>query len=258
MVLLPLVALICSMKISNYNVITTNLDSIFMVRAIHLAGLNLSLIIQTIFKKFYFYSWNGQREYLIAHLDSICWKPLPYNFFGAIGVTSGVDSIMWFSLDDMCMWFWEAAPIIPYTTGIVLDTHFRHQNKKSSIGFLFLCKGWYCIRLFSKWCESGRNEFQFFYIEFNDAWAKNHLHMSSSGNRNMLSIATGCPDCSKSFEKGFTNMLPQNQSDLLIDHSRHSSYCMIYPIEWKYSPEVKFCYFTNGKLTNFNHSRPSH
>ena len=162
MVLLPLVALICSMKISNYNVITTNLDSIFMVRAIHLAGLNLSLIIQTIFKKFYFYSWNGQREYLIAHLDSICWKPLPYNFFGAIGVTSGVDSIMWFSLDDMCMWFWEAAPIIPYTTGIVLDTYFQHQNKKSSIGFLFLCKGWYCIKHFSNWCESERNEFQFF------------------------------------------------------------------------------------------------
>ena len=135
MVLLPLVALICSMKISNYNVITINPESSFIVRPIHLAGLNLSLIIQPIIKKFYFYPWNGQREYLIVNLDSTCWKPLPYNLFGAIGATSGVDSIMSFSLDDTCMWFWEAAPIIPYTTGIVLDTHFRHQNKKSSIGF---------------------------------------------------------------------------------------------------------------------------
>ena len=74
----------------------------------------------------------------------------------------------------------------------------------------------------------------------------------------MLGLKTTYTCHQANFEKGFTNMLTLNQSDLLIDHSGHSSYCMTYPIEWKYSSEVKFCYFTNGKLTNFNHSQPSH
>ena len=46
------------------------------------------------------------------------------------------------------------------------------------------------------------NKIQLFYIEFNGAWVENHLHMSSSENRSMLSNATSCPDHSKNFHHG--------------------------------------------------------
>ena len=44
--------------------------------------------------------------------------------------------------------------------------------------------------------------------------------MSSSKNRNMLSTASGCPDCFDNLHRGFLNML---KSDSFSDHSRHTS-----------------------------------
>ena len=48
------------------------------------------------------------------------------------------------------------------------------------------------------------------------AASQNHMDMSSSENYNMLSDATGCPDCSKKLHRGCFNMLNPN---LLSDHS---------------------------------------
>ena len=44
------------------------------------------------------------------------------------------------------------------------------------------------------------NEIQNFYIEFNGAWIENHVRVSSTKNLNMMSNATGCPNCSGVFQ----------------------------------------------------------
>ena len=49
--------------------------------------------------------------------------------------------------------------------------------------------------------EMIENKIQLFYIEFNGVWVENHLHISSSENRNMLSNATCCLDCSKNLHR---------------------------------------------------------
>ena len=62
-------------------------------------------------------------------------------------------------------------------------------------------------------------------MEFNDAWGENHLHMSSSENRNMLSNACGCRDCSISLHgRNFQYAEFKLATYLLSDHSRHTSF----------------------------------
>ena len=52
----------------------------------------------------------------------------------------------------------------------------------------------------------------------------NHMHVSSIKNCNMLSNATGYPDCSKNLQLGVFSMLnPNLLLDLLPDHSRNAS-----------------------------------
>ena len=92
---------------------------------------------------------------------------------------------------------------IKYTTGIILGSNFRYQNKE--INYRILIKyatddiAW---KLFRNNVTLKENKIQFFYIEFNGAWIENHLRVSSSENYNMLSKATGCPNCSKNLHRG--------------------------------------------------------
>ena len=76
------------------------------------------------------YCWSGQRANLMANLDSACWKTPLCKFLEQLGQLVAFDSILQFLLDDTCMWFCEAAPIITYTTGVILGSNFRYQNKE--------------------------------------------------------------------------------------------------------------------------------
>ena len=55
------------------------------------------------------------------------------------------------------------------------------------------------------------------------AVTQNHLHMSSSKICNMLSNATGYPDCSKNLHK-VVFQHAESKSDLLPDHSSNTSF----------------------------------
>ena len=57
--------------------------------------------------------------------------------------------------------------------------------------------------------------------------------MSSSENRNVLSTATGCSDCSKKLHWEFFNMLdPGLQSNFLSDHSNNTSFKGVVSFIW--------------------------
>ena len=59
------------------------------------------------------------------------------------------------------------------------------------------------------------------------------MHVSSSENRNVLSTATGCSDCSKKLHWEFFNMLnPDLQSNLLSDHSNNTSFKGVVSFIW--------------------------
>ena len=95
-------------------------------------------------------------------------------------------------LVDTCVWFWEAAPIITYTTGVILGSNFRYQNLEINCRILIKCaRDDIARKLFRKIVTMKENKIQNFCIQFNRAWIENHLHVSSSNNRNMLSNATG-------------------------------------------------------------------
>ena len=62
-------------------------------------------------------------------------------------------------------------------------------------------------------------------IVLNGAWIENHLHVSSSENRSMLSTPTGYPVYSENLHKRvFQCAESKLQSDLLSDHTRHTSF----------------------------------
>ena len=50
-----------------------------------------------------------------------------------------------------------------------------------------------CIKVFRNNVKMKENNNYSFFIEFNNAWVENHLHVSSSKNCSMLSNATGYP-----------------------------------------------------------------
>ena len=67
------------------------------------------------------------------------------------------------------------------------------------------------------------NKIQFFYIDLNGAWIRNHLHMSSSAM--CCQMPHVIPIALKINAVRVFNMLnPNVQSDLLSDHSRHTSF----------------------------------
>ena len=71
---------------------------------------------------------------------------------------------MQFSLDDTRMWFRVAAPIISYTTSIILGSNVQYKDKEIS-----------CVRddiaenFFRNNVKIEKNKTQLFYIEFNSA-----------------------------------------------------------------------------------------
>ena len=50
-----------------------------------------------------------------------------------------------------------------------------------------------CIKVFRNNVKMKEDNNYSFFIEFNSAWVENHLNVSSSKNRSMLSNATGYP-----------------------------------------------------------------
>ena len=100
----------------------------------------------------------------------------------------------------------EAAPIITYTTGIILGSNIRYQKKLSTK---------YYSTSETRYCRN--KNIQFFYKECISVWVENHLHVSSRESRNMLLNTTGCPECSKNLrEMVFLNIPnPNLQSELL-------------------------------------------
>ena len=110
-------------------------------------------------------------------------------FFWAFGATRGVwHHIVIFAWWHSRMRFWEAAPIITYTIGVILGCNSRYKNKE--INYRILIKyarddiAW---KLFRNNVTMRENKIQNFFMEFNGAWIENHLHLSSSKNRDMLS-----------------------------------------------------------------------
>ena len=145
---------------------------------------------------------------------------------GQLGQPVVLDSTLLFSLDDTCMWFREAAPIITHTTGVILSSNFWYQdkeiNRRISIKYGRDNIAW---KLFQDYVTMKENNIQNFRIEFNGAWIENNLRVSSCKNLHMLSNATGCPNCSKICSAGFFNMLnPNLPSDLLADYSSNKSF----------------------------------
>ena len=128
-----------------------------------------------------------------------------------LGQSLAFDSILLISLDDTWVWFWEAAPIITYTTGVILGSNFRYRNLEINYRILIKCARDDIARtLFRKNVSMKENKLQNFCIPFNGAWIENHLHVSSSKNRNMLSYATGCPNWSKNLhQEVFQHALPK-------------------------------------------------
>ena len=61
-------------------------------------------------------------------------------------------SILRFLIDGTCMWLGEAAPIMAYTTGTMLGSHFRYQDKAMNYWLLinYICERWYYRGFFLK------------------------------------------------------------------------------------------------------------
>ena len=71
------------------------------------------------------------------------------------------------------MWFWEAAPIITYTTGVILGSNFRYQNQEINYRVREMIRK--LFEIMQQWKE---NKIQNFYTQFNGAWIENHLHVA--------------------------------------------------------------------------------
>ena len=81
------------------------------------------------------------------------------------------------------MRFWEAAPLITYTTAVILGSNFRYQNQKINYRLLIKCErddiAW---KISKKNVTMKENKIQNFYIEYNGAWIENHLHAGADCN----------------------------------------------------------------------------
>ena len=129
-------------------------------------------------------------------------------------------------LDDTCEWFWDAAPIITYTTRVILGSNFRYQNLETNYRILIKCaRDYIALKLFRNNVTMKENKIQNFYIQFNGAWIEIHLHTCHQAK-----IAICCqtpqvaPIASKICTWGFLNMLNLNVLlDLLSDHSSNTS-----------------------------------
>ena len=135
----------------------------------------------------------------IQHVE----KPPCAIFLEQSGQPVAFDSILQFSLLGTCMWFWEAAPIITYTKDVILGSNFRYQNQEINHRILIKCaRDDIARKHFQNNVTMKENKIQNLYTEFNRVWIENHVHVSSSKNCNMLSNATGCPNCFKNLHRG--------------------------------------------------------
>ena len=156
-------------------------------------------------------------------MDSACWKTPLCKYLKQLGQPVAFDSTLWFLIDDTL--FWKAAPIIIYTTGVIIGSNFLYQNKEINYR-IFIKYGKNCIvwKLFQIKVTMNENKIQFFYIEFTGAWIEHHLYVSSSKISNMLSNTTGCPNAPKNCTRGLFNMLnPNLPTDLLSHYSSNRS-----------------------------------
>ena len=136
---------------------------------------------------------------------------------------------MQFLLDDTCMWFRVAEPIISYTTGIILDSNLRYQVKKNNYRILTSYVRDDIVEEFvGNGMQMEKNKIQCFLYSLdwqcNGAWVENHLQYHQA----IIAICCQTPLVflidPEICTGGFFNMLnPNLLSDFLLDHCTNTS-----------------------------------